>query len=89
MAQRLVHGVVQYKTCSFAWHAGRLSPICVFDLALSSSSLHLHEISHWLTTDMSLHRRRYVDDTEDYIRFDIDTKRNQFIEVHHLMCLPI
>jgi len=23
----------------------------------------------------------YVDDTEDYIKFDIDTKRNQFIEV--------
>lgn len=23
----------------------------------------------------------YVDDTEDYIRFEIDTKRNKFIEV--------
>ncbi len=31
----------------------------------------------------------YIDDTEDYIQFDLDTKRNKFIEVRraHYRCL--
>ena len=28
----------------------------------------------------------YIDDTEDYIQFDLDTKRNKFIEVRRARC---
>lgn len=38
--------------------------------------------------DNTYHRLRtleeYVDDTEDYVKFDIDTQRNRFIEVRTL-----
>ena len=28
----------------------------------------------------------YIDDTEDYVRFEIDTQRNRFIEVGPRLC---
>ena len=32
----------------------------------------------------------YIEDTEDYIQFDLDTKRNKFIEVgHRHRCQPL
>ena len=33
-------------------------------------------------------RLRYVDDTEDYVKCEIDTQRNRFIEVRALVLLP-
>ena len=32
-------------------------------------------------------RPRYVDDTEDYVKFEIDTQRNRFIEVRALVLM--